>query len=162
MEQNKNEQKEIQTGEELETKPPRYFSIGIGINGHPMQSNIVADGPFTDWDLLQVAWKIELAVFDTMKEKGLSKEEILSHIMNINYYRRDALARSLDVLFQDKDITDAMMEVNLIKDYDECLKDGGKEIIEKCNEKRKERKEQELENSQPKIIMPTKRKKREK
>ena len=114
----------------VDVNKPIYFSIGLGINGHPMQSNIVADSQFNDWDLMQAAFTLEGSIIETLFQKGLSKEQIIQQIMNYNYYRREYLGRYVAIIAEDYDkehveeYMDAMTEVDMLKEIDEDKEDA--------------------------------------
>ena len=112
---------DIKTGDEVEYLPeePKCFSMLVPINGHPMHGDIKCDTSFTDWDVLQAAWTIELSVIDTLFKKGLSKERIIEHLTHMNFYRRQYLGYSLGSMSEDKDYMDAIMEIGLIQSYEE-------------------------------------------
>lgn len=119
------EEKKMNEAQSMDVNKPIYFSIGLGINGHPMQSNIVADSQFNDWDLMQAAFTLEGSIIETLFQKGLTKEQIIQQIMNYNYYRREYLGRYVAVIAEDYDkenveaYMDAMTEVDMLKDLEE-------------------------------------------
>ena len=126
-------EKNLNEVESMDVNKPIYFSIGLGINGHPMQSNIVADSQFNDWDLMQAAFTLEGSIIETLFQKGLTKEQIIQQIMNYNYYRREYLGRYVAVIAEDYDkenveaYMDAMTEVDMLKDLE---KDEAQEAAE--------------------------------
>ena len=127
------EEKKMNEAQSMDVNKPIYFSIGLGINGHPMQSNIVADSQFNDWDLMQAAFTLEGSIIETLFQKGLTKEQIIQQIMNYNYYRREYLGRYVAVIAEDYDkenvevYMDAMTEVDMLKDLE---KDEAQEAAE--------------------------------
>jgi len=119
------EENKMNEAQSMDVNKPIYFSIGLGINGHPMQSNIVADSQFNDWDLMQAAFTLEGSIIETLFQKGLTKEQIIQQIMNYNYYRREYLGRYVGVIADDYDkehmeeYMNAMTEVDMLKDLEE-------------------------------------------